>query len=521
MLTDVSNPILPSPSHRGLFRTVGVAVLLVLSVGCSPHPCEAPKSVTLIPVTDDNPSTSEYGYAGSDINSVSFIQEGLLTAGDQQFAAFFHRNPRERQDPTNDSLLLARRTLGQSKWEIFKTDFFPEQIDNSHHAVSFAIDGDGYMHLTWGMHVGQLLYAKSESPVTGNNQIKFSSSLSDMTGFEDSVTYPQFYTLPNADLLFLFREGYSGAGDIYIDRYDTSTQMWYPLHLNADGSDHVPLIQGSTSSPDWNAYLNTLSFDSHGNLHMTWTSRYGSDSPANELGYQTNHHLYYAWSPDNGVSWRRQDGSQITLPMTEGEGALSNAAERILSIPEGSSLVNQTGMTVDQSGYPVISTWWAPDADLGVHQRQYMIGFYDGTEWQVRQISNRTSDDPYAKKTEEHVRDLGRPVVVVDKNNRLIVIYRDSEGGNGLTVVYSGSSVEDPSRSNWHTVELTKENLGILEPVHDHSLWTSTGMLSILYQRSNGLGNDFEESNYATAVYVLEWNANDFFACIDDGGATQ
>jgi hypothetical protein len=42
------------------------------------------------------------------------------------------------------------------------------------------------------------------------------------------VTYPKFQTLPDGDVLFLFREGGSGNGDWYLHRYDTDTDSLGP-----------------------------------------------------------------------------------------------------------------------------------------------------------------------------------------------------------------------------------------------------------------------------------------------------
>ena len=48
-----------------------------------------------------------------------------------------------------------------------------------------------------------------------------------MTGDKEvQVTYPQFYNLPDGDLLFVYREGSSGDGDTMLSRYDTETGEW-------------------------------------------------------------------------------------------------------------------------------------------------------------------------------------------------------------------------------------------------------------------------------------------------------
>ena len=42
-----------------------------------------------------------------------------------------------------------------------------------------------------------------------------------MTGKdEDDVTYPEFYRMPDGDLLFAYRSGASGRGNLVLNRYD-------------------------------------------------------------------------------------------------------------------------------------------------------------------------------------------------------------------------------------------------------------------------------------------------------------
>lgn len=48
-----------------------------------------------------------------------------------------------------------------------------------------------------------------------------------MTGQEKAVCYPQFFRLPDGDLLFLYRTGTSGAGDLSISRYSVKTGQWH------------------------------------------------------------------------------------------------------------------------------------------------------------------------------------------------------------------------------------------------------------------------------------------------------
>ncbi|MEX2092522.1 MAG: BNR-4 repeat-containing protein, partial [Pirellulales bacterium] len=372
---------------------------------------------------------------------------------------------------------VGRRLLGSSTWDIFNyTTGFSDPNSNatdSHNAINFGIDGDGYMHMSWGMHNNNLIYRKSTAPVLNANPIAFGTTNQPMTGLnENSVTYPQFYNLPDGDLLGFYRNGGSGNGNTYLNRYDTSTDTWSAVQH--------PLFDGLTSSV--NAYFNTLAFDSQGVLHATWTDR---STPA----FQTNHNIYYARSPDQGATWTKLDGTPYTLPITE------STAELVVPIPENSTFINQTSMTVDKNDNPLAASWWAPGAGQGDNTRQYMLAYHDGAAWQTSQISNRPLEP---LQTDATVRDLARPLVMVDDDNRTIVVMRYDQRNDVVTIGYS----ED--KQNWDLVDLTATGLGDWEPTYDAALWQRENKLHLLYQPV-GVGST------SSTISVLEWDAKAFF----------
>ena len=487
----------------------------VLSVVSSPNTNAPPGppgltgvKVAYIPVDDGNTNTSEYGYAG--INTAAFIRSALMTVGHQQFLAYYYRHETSTTDTNNNRIAIARRDIGSKLWQVYHTSFAAFDITDGHDVVCFGIDGEGYMHLSWGMHNNTLNYARSTGPVTGNVAITFTSLLP-MTGGEVTNTYPQFLSLPNGDLLFYGRRGGpgggSGGGDEYLDRWSLATHTW--TNVNMSGGVFQPFIKGYWSAAtNYNAYLNMPCIDTNGNLFLTWTWR---ETPA----YESNHDLFYAQSPDGGVTWQRSDNTPYTLPICQSgiheTGSTNSIPEKIVSIPQNYSLINQAGMCLDGNNDPVIATWWAPASGSGDYRRQYIVAFPDSNGvWQTRQVSNRTNDPAGTMKLDADVSDLGRPVVVADKDNRLIVLYRDNFGSNGLTVVHSLPYAVDPLRTNWTTIDLTSDNLGGYEPVIDLSRWQRDNVLDILYQPIGGQGAPAPENN-ASQVAVLEWDTAAYF----------
>lgn len=488
-------------------------------------------AVRLVPADDGNPATSEFGYAGSSaINSVAFVRCSLQTYGGQQFMTWYGRHQYDASAAFNNTLWIGRRTLDSSQWEVFKhPSYTANTITDGHDVISFGIDGEGYMHLSWGMHGDAFHYARSTTPVTGTGPIVLGPDTT-MTGTESQVTYPQFLRLPDGDLLYLFREVTSGNGDTYVNRYDTATRTWRNVHGSANTQS--PFIKGTGWTPNYNAYLNMpqLGGADGDDLIITWCWRFepvGNDSPAGQDGYQTNNRLNYARSPDAGLTWQKFDGTSYALPITRnGEAGAGTAAEVIQDIPEGYSLINQASTCLDSAGHPVTATWWAPDTGAGNRRRQYMVVFrHDDGTWQTRTVSTRATDPTGTRYAENHVRDLGRPTVVRDDADRIIVAYRDNQASNlanadnslnnglnnGITIVHSLPRAEDPDRLLWLSFDLTSENLGNYETMIDNELWDQKRQLHFLYQASGGQGYS-PPANTAARISVLEWDAVDYFA---------
>jgi hypothetical protein len=320
--------------------------------------------------------------------------------------------------------------------------------------------------------------------------LTFSQRTSVTGSNESNATYPEFYSVPNSkDLLLFYRDGGvgggSGNGNEYVNRYNSTTKTWSKVAN--------PFIQGmsASSTTGYNGYLNTVVYDSQGTLHTTWTWRESSD-------FQTNHDIMYAKSVDNGANWTRQDGTPYTLGITQ------TNAQVVKAIGQGNSLINQSSMTVDNNDNPLLATWYSPKTASRDYQRQYFLEYFDGTTWRESQITNFAADSSITTNSASDIRAFARPLVLVDKDNRVIVIYRTSlQNSNGITAAYS------QDRVNWNYLTLSTQNMGQYEPSFDSALWESKGILNLFYQPS-ALGAS------SAAVQVLQWDAGAYFASIPE-----
>lgn len=161
------------------------------------------------------------------------------------------------------------------------------------------------------------------------------------------VTYPRFLRTPEGGLQFGCRIGGSGNGDKCLAEYDPVAARWHGFGAFASGTGSY----GASMSR--NAYLNGLTYDRAGRLHVTWCWR--------ETGNpMTNHDLLYAWSDDSGQTWNNNAGTSIgkrtAAPLT-----IDSPGVRVVEIPTGRGLMNTTTQAVDSQHRIHLVTFHLPD----------------------------------------------------------------------------------------------------------------------------------------------------------------
>lgn len=494
-------------SRRIWFRAAGAAALaaVVSTLGTA--------TADNLNITYSTVSANAYGT--SDINSCGIIRDNLTTYGGYQYAAFYD---------SNGNIVLGRRTSGATQWNLITTNYqiSSSLLSDDHNVIAIGIDSNGYLHMSWGMHNQNLNYVISKSSVTGKDwsgsSLAFTTlgapvdPASGVDSNNNEVTYPEFYTTPSGDLLFSYRNGGtgggSGNGNNYLDIYNPASRTW---------SQNFTINGESTSV---NGYINRLAYSSTGKLMMSWTWRATPN-------WQTNSNIMFAQSTNNGSTWTTQSGvSEIAAS----GGITQSTAQIIETIPEGSSLINQSNMAVDRNSNPVIATWYAPGSLEGGsnNTRQYMLVYYNGANWQTSQITDRPAGEVYDS-SGAYVRQLARPIVLVDREDRVLVIMRynndiNSDGspnadaalpgraaaGGGIVVAYSQLTSKNgiSSLGAWNYLTLYTANLGQWEPTYDAALWQSSNILDLFVQPV-GLGGET-----SSTAQVLQWNEAAYFASV-------
>jgi len=428
-----------------------LGILLLIFFGCTD--AEPDKAVRVVPLGT--------GWAKNAVNAVIFRRNAVVSHQDLQYVAYYD---------TDSSVVLAKRKLGATNWEISKTQY-KGKVKDAHNSISIMVDGDGYLHMSWDHHNDSLRYSRSKAP----GSLQMTEKLS-MTGIkEHKVTYPEFYRLQNGNLLFLYRDGASGRGNLMMNHYNYKTKEWtqrQDAFIDGEG--------------ERNAYWQMCT-DLEGAIHISWVWRETGD-------VATNHDMGYAKSSDGGRSWQKSSGETYRLPITQ-----SNA-EYSAMIPQNSELANTTSMCADSEGRPYIATYWRPE---GTKVPQYQLIYHDGVSWQKLQIGNRTTPFSLSGRGEKRI-PISRCQIFADSDgstDKVYILFRDIERGNRISVAIC----KDLNTKNWQVEDLTDFEVGMWEPSYDTELWKNSKSLHVYLQKV-GQGDGGKLENIPPQeISILEW----------------
>lgn len=425
--------------------------LIILILGLLP---QLIYSQQLVPVGD--------GWANNSVNVTVFRKNSLVTYKDTQFIAYYD----------NDGcLILGKRKLPKGEWILHKTQY-TGNVSDAHNSISIMADGDGYLHVSWDHHGHPLRYAKSIAPLS----LELGDKQPMTRELEENVTYPEFYKMPNGDLIFIYRDGQSGKGNLVLNRYNVKTKTWNQLQKN--------LIDGEGKR---NAYAQSC-VDDKGVIHISWVWRETPD-------VATNHDLCYAKSLDGGITWMNSLGEKYILPI------IAETSEYAALIPQNSELINQTAMTTDSKGNPYIATYWRKkNSDIP----QYHIVYNKHNEWKVMNLNFRNT--PFSLKGGGTKRiPISRPQLIVDtkgKNTNLFLLFRDEERGGKVSMAVC----QDLNTNKWAIRDLTDFSVGSWEPSFDTELWRNKKQLHIFVQKADQVDGEGKADIAPQKVYILENN---------------
>lgn len=403
------------------------------------------------------------GYSQTSVNTTVFRNSALATIGDVQYVGYYD---------SEGWLTLGKRRLGESSFETRRTQY-RGKVEDAHNVISLMADGAGFLHVAFDHHNHPLHYARSVASGAlqlGEMEPMLSPSMAALLPEEQDVTYPEFYRLASGNLLFAYRTGRSGRGNLVLNRYDLATRRWERVQ--------DVLIDGEEQR---NAYWQ-LFVDARGTIHVSWVWR-------ETWMVETNHDLCYARSVDEGRTWQRSDGSSYVLPITAAN------AEYACRIPQRSELINQTSMGADAEGHPYIASYWRDSTST---IPQYRLVRHDGRNWHQQQVGERQTPFTLAGGGTKRI-PIARPRVAID-GKRAWYFFRDVERGSRVSLFYSPNL----DAGEWETSDLTEYSVEAWEPSFDTELWKTQRRLHLFVQKTHqGDGERTVEAD-PTMVRVLE-----------------
>ena len=400
-------------------------------------------------------------WSRNSVNANILRHNSVVSFGEDQYAAYYDEK---------GNVILARRKLGSDRWKTKKTSY-KGNVRDAHNTINIMVDGDGYLHMSWDHHGNALRYCQSIAP--GSLELTEKKS---MTGEkENKVTYPEFYRLPDGDLLFLYRDGASGRGNLMMNHYDLKTKRW------TQRQDAV--IDGEGER---NAYWQ-MCIDRYGTIHLSWVWRETGD-------VATNHDMGYAKSVDEGQTWLKSNGDLYTLPITV------DNAEYAARIPQSHELTNTTSICADGRGRPYIATYFRPE---GAKIPQYHLIYHDGSQWHTRQITHRSTPFTLQGGGTKRI-PISRPRLAAHSKNRrniAYILFRDQERGDRVSIAIC----KNLKRNKWRFMDLTEFSVGMWEPSYDTERWLRSEELHIYVQKVGQGDGEKMENIPPQMAYILEW----------------
>lgn len=400
------------------------------------------------------------GWANNSVNTVIFRKNSLVTFKGQQYAAYYNQD---------QVLTLAKRKSGSNEWQIAVTTYKGDAAD-AHKDISIMVDGAGYLHVAWGMHNQPLNYAVGLTP--GSLVLSTPKSMAGIA--ENSVSYPEFYRLPQGDLLFLYRDGASGNGNLVLNRYNVSAKKWVNIQHN--------LIDGEGKR---NAYWQ-MAIDKKGFIHLSWVWRESPD-------VASNHDMCYAVSKNGGINWERSTGQTYNLPIT------AATAEYACKIPQKSELINQTSMVIEDDGTPFIASYWR---EAGKTAPQYHIIYKNNGQWTSNSLGFRKTPFSLSGMGTKSI-PVSRPQIIAlkqGKNTAAALIFRDKEREDKISVAVTGNL----AGNKWTVNDLSAFAVGAWEPTYDTELWKDKKILNLFIQNVVQVDGEGQANITAQPVQVME-----------------
>jgi len=249
---------------------------------------------------------------------------------------------------------------------------------DAHRNPTLLIDEAGFLYVFYGAHGHPTRVVKSRSPYDV-------SGWSEAAAIDDPGTsYPQPWQLCEREIFVSFRQS---PGWCFRKSTDGASS-WEPtvnLIRFADARIYAVSIGGTGPFPRA--------------VHVAW-SKLGGGTPEEVRTkhlWARRYDVYYARSDDGGTTWKRSDGSEYTLPITE------ETAEKVYE--SGEHGVWLKDIQLDPRGDPYILFL---DADVATYESTWKVAGRPAEGWQISDVAQS-----------DHMYDAGGLVILGEDDFRI------------------------------------------------------------------------------------------------------
>jgi hypothetical protein len=316
--------------------------------------------------------------AAAVFNVVCMVQSGLaVTMQNETVASMSPRNQAAWWSPIvsrseaeyvsylsanspQDDIFVARRAA-DGPWEIRDTGV-NATYDVGHTQTSMAIDGQGYIHVAYGMHNNPMRLVTSNAPESISAGFSTPASSAIAAFASGSYTYPNMTTVPSGDVYMIVRDQRSSYSNQQgrLFRFDSTTRSWSELPPFAGQS-------GTTVYPD------QILSDASGDLHILWEWASGGAQAARHYG------SYARFDPDTNTYYRANGTPYAAGPITIASADIYQSLEGSETFTANLHGVQSAKLALDDQGRPMIAYAYSTNGTDSGYQHRFAR--WTGSEW--------------------------------------------------------------------------------------------------------------------------------------------
>ncbi|MDF7823480.1 BNR repeat-containing protein [Pontiellaceae bacterium B12227] len=445
-----------------------------------------------VSVVDSNALTFAKGHKtrfSTHVNGRTHQQTPIVTHKGFQYTTYFNGNRH---------LCVARRELPSNDWKIIEFEDHVFKSSDSHNTAVIGIcEGDGTIHLAFDHHADVLKYRVSELGIANNpKDVEWSATLfgpvADRLGSLariDRFTYPRFFNAPNGNLMLSYRYFTSGNGDSMIHEYNAETHDWTPGMGRFIARDIGEYERDGEISAYRCAYMNNLTYAGK-RLHASWVWR----DRFKKTSFTNQHDVCYAYSDDDGRTWKNSKGSTIGETGTDRVIHLDSSGLVVVPVETGYNLSNQNGH------------YAYPDGSL------HMVVLQSKKKGERSSFHHHWRDRKGKWKTQPLKFSGGRAKILGDRDGSLFLFYEHKDEFR----IAKGTPNSKATKWKWRQV-LTEDHGEIgSEAVVDFTRWEKERVISAYMQELPGellsYGDGEMIDGKPTPLWVIDYQVSAYAA---------